>query len=758
MPNRLVGQLSPYLLQHANNPVDWWPWGEPAFAEARRRNVPIFLSIGYSTCYWCHVMERESFENPSIAQHLNSHFVSIKVDREERPDIDDIYMAATLMMTGRGGWPMSVFLEPASLKPFYCGTYYPPISRPGMLGFPDLLDAISRLWNTRKDDVLKQAADVAQAVRDEVGERRQLAPLTDTHITSAVQILLATFDRINGGFGQAPKFPQPSNLEFLLDVRASAGDQATAEAIDQVLSKTLDAMALGGIHDHLAGGFHRYAVDASWTVPHFEKMLYDNALLASTYLRAAAHFRDSFFNHVARRALAYIITDLNTPQGGFASAQDAEVDHREGLNYLWTPDQVRAALDPTDAQFAIQTLGLDAPANFRDPHHPNDPPSWVLRLACRPDPSDQERLHAISQRLLASRRTRPQPATDDKIITSWNGLAIKALAMGSTQLNEPAFLDSAVTAATFILKHMRDATGRLLRVHRSGTSASPPALDDYAFLIAGLLAIQSAAPNTLILNHPPLHHALQLAELLETQFSDNQGGYFDAPPTSPDHPSQHFVRPRSLHDGAIPSGSSFMLHNLLDLAKLTGDPAWNDRAIALARSISGFVAASPQSAVHAVAAIYRILSTIPGAAQTLADAPAPNLPPPDSSVEVYADRDRISVGPDLPAELNLVVRVPPGQHLYAAPAQSNNTSVLPLRVGVHQGTGIAVYADYPAPKPWPVDPSIMIYEGDIELRVAVELDGTWSGRPLLYVSFQSCTNDMCLAPAQVELDVAIDRI
>jgi uncharacterized protein YyaL (SSP411 family) len=378
--NRLSRETSPYLLQHAHNPVAWFPWGDEAIAEARRRDVPIFLSIGYSTCYWCHVMERECFESEEIARQMNDRFVCVKVDREERPDLDDLYMTATQLLTGHGGWPMSVFLEPQGLRPFWAGTYFPPEPRHGVPSFPQVLDAMSRAWTERRGEVLEQAASVAEGVRQHMVSEEAPVGLGLPQVTEAGRDLLKRFDRVHGGFGGAPKFPQPVFLEFLLDLRAAAADDATRDAIDQAVRRTLDRMAIGGVFDQVGGGFHRYSVDERWLVPHFEKMLYDNAQLAQVYARAAVVYSDDFYATIARRTLDYALREMTSSEGAFYSAQDAEVDGREGGNYVWTPEEIRAALPPEDAGFAIKVYGADAGPNFRDPHYPDSSSTNVLFL------------------------------------------------------------------------------------------------------------------------------------------------------------------------------------------------------------------------------------------------------------------------------------------------------------------------------------------------------------------------------------------
>jgi uncharacterized protein YyaL (SSP411 family) len=461
-PNRLASQSSPYLLQHARNPVDWYPWGQEAFDTARTRDVPIFLSIGYSTCYWCHVMERESFEDEATASLMNRHFVCVKVDREERPDVDDIYMAAVLAVRGQGGWPMSVFLEPTTLKPFWAGTYFPPRGhgREGLPAFPDVIESMSRAWLEQRADVLAQADEIARAVRERTGEVAAPVPVGRAQVALAVSSLMQLFDRAEGGFGRAPKFPQPVYLEFLLDARERLDPESRA-GVDHALKLTLDRMAMGGIHDHLAGGFHRYSVDAHWLVPHFEKMLYDQGQLAQVYARAALAFEDDFYRRVARRTCDFVLRELTGPDGAFLSAIDAEVDHREGKNYLWKPEEFRALLSDVDAAWSLEVYGLTHGPNFRDPHHPSDAPSNVLHLEARPDALAQRegsplgawysRLERVNAKLLAARAKRPQPAIDDKAIAAWNGLMIAGMAVAGRLLDEPRFVAGAARAADAVL-------------------------------------------------------------------------------------------------------------------------------------------------------------------------------------------------------------------------------------------------------------------------------------------------------------------
>jgi uncharacterized protein YyaL (SSP411 family) len=769
MSNRLTRETSPYLLQHAHNPVDWWAWSDEAFGEARRRDVPVFLSIGYSTCYWCHVMERESFESEEIAAQMNEKFVCIKVDREERPDVDEVYMAATVMMTGRGGWPMSVFLEPHKRRPFWCGTYFPARAHPGlqMPTFPQVLESLSKAFREQKDAVEQQSEELARAVREHLAGAAAPAQVGQEQVADAVTALLKIFDRTNGGFGSAPKFPQPVFLEFLLDARERAADDSTADAIDQAVRRTLDKMACGGIRDHVGGGFHRYAVDAYWLVPHFEKMLYDNAQLARVYSRAARWYGDPWYESVARETLAFVQREMTGEGGGFYSAQDAEVDGREGLNYLWTPDEIRAALgpdNPEDADFAIKVYGLDQGTNFKDPHHPSEPARNVLHLDDRPDrvaarfnlsvDGFNERLATINKRLYAARMQRKQPRLDDKVLAAWNGLMVGAFATAARELEAPELLAPAQNAADFILSKMIDSRG-LLRSYRAGTATTPAFLEDHACLMHGLLELARASTGEA--RDRNIKSAEKVLALARPAFFDDSGAIYDTRADS----TELFVRTRSTHDGATPAGISVMLHALLDLAEPTGDATHTKRAVQALATISSAVAESPVGTINSTRALLRMLVTDATTAQSLSQA-APRSQPLKSAaevlpVEIYASIDRITVAPDAPAEFTLVIKIADGYHTPAAdPGDSPAArSLIPFRVGVVNGTGIAAYAAYPPGQPYR-DDNILVYEGSFELTIALERKGDFAGRPLISVMYQACTDTECLAPVTVELDISID--
>ncbi|MFT5424422.1 MAG: hypothetical protein ACI89L_002217 [Phycisphaerales bacterium] len=805
-PNKLINETSPYLLQHAHNPVHWQPWGPEAFAEARERDVPIFLSIGYSTCYWCHVMERESFEHQPTADVLNAGFVCIKVDREERPDIDDLYMAATVTMTGRGGWPMSVFLEPDKLRPFYCGTYFPVEPRQGMPSFRDVLHGMSDAWATRRDEVLAQADRLSEAVIEQLADQPVSVPVGEAQVSLAVQILLKVFDPTNGGFGGAPKFPQPVFAQLLLDLR-DAADDATRAAIDLALRTTLDSMMAGGIHDHLGGGFHRYAVDETWTVPHFEKMLYDNAQLLALYARASVVYADPMYARTARRTAAYVLREMVGPgepgSAGFFSAQDAEVNTREGESFLWTPEQIGAVLNADDAAFAVAVFGLDRGANFQDPHHPADPPTNVLRFDGRPEQTATRlgmdlgdfiaQLDRVCDQMLESRATRDQPGLDDKVLTAWNGMMIEAMAQAADWLGEPSYAEAAAHAARYLLEHHRDEAGTLLRSSRGvegagegvvgGRAHTPAFLEDHAALAAGLLALHRCEA---VRHNGHLAEAGQIVAAAFEAFGDeagaengaeNGGGLFDTRADQADL----FVRSRSSHDGAMPCGQSVMLRTLVGLAESIPEApgeAVAARASGLLASMSPAIAANPQSTSNSVRALARMLADRaryePSYTFAADDAASePSAEPTVSPVEVYASAERVVVTEDEPGEFVVVLRIAPGYHIIAAepgPIAGEMPGLVPLRIGLVSGQGVAVYADYPAPdgEPYGVEGvgKINVHhgqavgeEGGFEIRVAIEkADGVGAspGRPILGITFQACTETECLAPMTLELDVAID--
>ncbi|TQS46546.1 thioredoxin domain-containing protein [Cryptosporangium phraense] len=536
--NRLASAYSPYLLQHKDNPVDWWEWSEEAFAEARRRDVPVLLSVGYAACHWCHVMAHESFEDDETAALINQYTVPIKVDREERPDVDAVYMEATQAMTGQGGWPMTVFATPTG-EPFFCGTYFP---KPH---FQRLIAAVAEAWATKREDAIAQGRNVVEALTG--GALAPGHPLDAKQLDTAASTFRRDYDETNKGFGGAPKFPPSMGLEFLLRHHARTGDPDSRKMV----AETCAAMARGGMYDQLGGGFARYAVDATWTVPHFEKMLYDNALLLRVYLHLWRATGDALALRVARETAEFLVRDLRTPEGGFASALDADTDGVEGLTYAWTPAQLVETLGDTDGTWAAALLGVTSDGTFEHG-------TSVLQL--RQDPDDADRWATLRGRLLTARDARPQPARDDKVVAAWNGLAIAALAEFGELTSDRTYVDAAARAADLLLElHLVD--GRLRRTSRDGR-VGPHAgvLEDHGDVAEGLLVLHQVTGEARW-----LESAGELLETALTRFADGSGGFYD----TADDAETLIRRPQDPTDNATPSGSSAVAGALLTYAALT---------------------------------------------------------------------------------------------------------------------------------------------------------------------------------------------
>ncbi|MEU5843446.1 thioredoxin domain-containing protein [Rhodococcus sp. NPDC047139] len=566
MANRLAAALSPYLRQHAGNPVHWQEWGDEALAEARERDVPILLSIGYAACHWCHVMAHESFEDDATAAVMNEHFVCIKVDREERPDIDAIYMNATVAMAGHGGWPMTCFLTPDG-APFYCGTYYPNTPRGGMPSFVQVLEAIDDTWRTRRDDVTQAAEAVAVELRRSSGGLPAGGRIVDAALLDAAAATVAgDEDREHGGFGGAPKFPPSNLLEGLL-----RGYERTRSADTLgLVERTAEAMARGGIYDQLGGGFARYSVDAAWTVPHFEKMLYDNALLLRLYAHLARVTDAELPQRVARETVEFLLRDLLTAEGAFASALDADTEGVEGLTYVWTPEQLVEVLGPGDGRWAAEMFTVTPGGTFEHG-------SSVLQLLDEPD--DPERLADVRARLFAARAQRPQPGRDDKVVTAWNAFAVTALAEAGVAFGEPAWIDAAVGCAQFLLeRHLAD--GRLRRASLGGVAGTPAGvLEDYGALVTALLAVHQATGE-----ERWIEGARELADIALDRFADPErpGSWFD----TADDAESLVARPRDPVDGATPAGASLIAEALLSLSALVHDDSRYADAAASSLSVA----------------------------------------------------------------------------------------------------------------------------------------------------------------------------
>jgi uncharacterized protein len=593
--NRLAREKSPYLLQHQHNPVDWYPWGEEAFAQAREQSKPIFLSIGYSTCHWCHVMERESFENADIARILNDHFISIKVDREERPDVDKIYMSFVQATTGQGGWPLSAFLTP-DRKPFFGGTYFPPNPHHGRPGFPELLLQIHQLWSERRGELLSSANGMHQRLL-EIASTKSTPdlPVTPDLLHHAAQQFKAEYDPRHGGFGHAPKFPRPSQPAFLLAYGTQYKDP---EAIRMVLH-TCERMAAGGMYDQLGGGFARYSVDAEWLVPHFEKMLYDNAQLVQLYLDAFLQSGQTRFADIARDILAYVLRDMTHPDGGFYSAEDADSEGQEGKFYCWTQVELQTLLNPDELRLVTRHFGITPRGNFIDHSHPQPLPNLNVLSIVDPilDPADQALLSGAKQKLFTARAQRVRPHLDDKILASWNGLMLGAFARASAVLRNAAFLQAAETNLAFLQSTLWDPNTRTLYHRwRDGARDSVQLLDAYAYLLSGVLDLYEA---TLLPRH--LEFAGALADAMIKRFHDpEQGAFWQSGPDAADL----ILRVKEDYDGAEPSGNSVATLSLWKLGAITGDTRYRDIADRTLRCFAQRLQRLPQALPHmAIAAL-----------------------------------------------------------------------------------------------------------------------------------------------------------
>jgi len=594
--NRLLFEKSPYLLQHAGNPVDWYPWGEEAFQKARDEDKPVFLSIGYSTCHWCHVMEHESFEDAEVAALMNEHFVCIKVDREERPDIDNIYMGVCQAMTGRGGWPLTVLLAPDK-TPFFAGTYFPKTSRFGREGMLELIPRIAEQWHTNRENLLSSGQQVLARMRSG-SRRRPGAELDEAVLERGFAQLVRGFDSTHGGFARAPKFPTPHRLSFLLRYWRRSGDERALEIVE----RTLLAMRQGGIYDHVGFGFHRYSTDPKWLVPHFEKMLYDQAMLVIAYVEAYQATGNDEYARTAREVLTYVLRDMTDPKGGFYSAEDADSEGVEGKFYVWSADEIKKVLGD-DAERFIESYNIRASGNFRNPHTPpksNIPhltrSSSDLAQQFEMDEADLRRqLESSRKKLFAAREKRIHPHKDDKILTDWNGLMIAALAKAASALDAPEYAVAAQRAADFVWDHVRDSKGRLLKRHREGESALPAHVEDYAFMIWGLIDLYEA--NFEVRN---LKRAIELNDQLLAHFWDEKrGGLFFTADDGEPLP----VRSKEVYDGAIPSGNSVAMLNFLRIAGITGDATLEEKAAALGRAFSAQVSRAPSAHAQLLCAL-----------------------------------------------------------------------------------------------------------------------------------------------------------
>ncbi len=747
--NRLAGESSPYLRLHQHNPVDWYPWGAEALERARREDKPIFLSVGYSTCFWCHVMERESFSDAAIAERMNRDFVNIKLDREERPDLDEIYMAATQILSGHGGWPNSVFLTP-ELKPFYAGTYFPPDDRHGRPGFPSVLSGLAESWAGRRADVIEQAEEMARAMRHYLEERAQPSgvPPGPAAAERAVESLARRFDREHGGFGDAPKFPTPANLLLLLEVaHDAAGEEAEAGAM---LAATLDAMARGGIYDQLGGGFHRYATDREWRVPHFEKMLYDNGLLLEVYAREHGRSGDAEAARIVRETAAFLGREMTAPGGAFWSAIDAETAGDEGAFYVWKRDEIEAVLGDEEAAFLAPILGFAGPPFFEGGRYVLHLPRPLAELAQarRLEPAAlAAEVRALADHLLAARGRRPRPATDDKILTDWNGTAITGLAVAGELLGDPELTARAARAADFLLTHLRPAPegaaagarGPLRHAWRDGEAKIPAFAADYAFLVRGLLALHRATGEE--------RWAAAAAELSREQIArlrDPQGGCFVAA-ESPDL----LFRSHDVFDGALPAAEAITVLNLVDLAALEVGGDWLAEARAALQAFAPLVERHPD-AVRTLALAARRYHQVAGGAEDSIDERGPDaglrLVQEEAEEVVRVGLQLGEVGEDGFRPFTLALAVAPGWHLNANPA--SEPFLVPTTVS-GQGLELRNVA-YPAGEPLRMsfeEKPLASYAG------RVELTGELRGSGALALVYQPCDATRCLPPIEREIGI-----
>jgi uncharacterized protein YyaL (SSP411 family) len=781
--NRLAKETSPYLLLHAHNPVDWYPWGPEAFAKAKSEDKPVFLSVGYSSCYWCHVMERESFVDPEIAKVLNANFVSIKVDREERPDVDQVYMAATQAFT-QGGWPMSIFLLPDG-RPFLAGTYFPPRDRQGASGFLTVVTEVAKAWKTQRAAIEKTANAATDIVRKRLraASGAQKLPLSKDWPERGLKQLAEQFDPQYGGFGfrpdnpRRPKFPQVVDLAFPLDQhqRRQAATRArnpaepslpaapdSPEPLAMVLL-TLDRMARGGIRDHLGGGYHRYATDRYWIVPHFEKMLYDNAQLASLHLLAYELTGDARWRAEAEATFAFIEHKMTSADGAFYSAYDAETKGEEGAYYVWDRAEVQAALG-TGREWDVfgEVYGLKGSPNFENGRYVLYEPSTRAEAADALKTTPQEldaQVAPLRARLLAARERRAAPLCDDKVLTGWNGLMIAAYADGFRVLKVPKYREAAETAAGFILSTLRAPDGRLLRTYRERNAKLPAYLEDYAFLTHGLLRLHAATGDPRW-----LREARALCDRMLADFEDKEeGGFFF---TSEGHESL-LARAKDPFDNAIPSGNSMAILDLLALHRATGEPAYRDHAGKALAAFSPVLAESPAAMPLGVVALeqYQGAQTDPNRiapASRAAGSQEEETPVVSTSVRLV-DEAEPTVVPGQELAASLTVAIKEGWHIYANPAglAEMNPSTLELEPAEGQKVTLVKVA-YPAGKAQvgnePGAQPVLIYEGKVELgirlRVAPDAKAGTLSVPLV-LRYQACNDRLCMAPAKLKINWAI---
>jgi uncharacterized protein YyaL (SSP411 family) len=724
--NHLAKESSPYLLQHAHNPVDWYPWGEEAFQRARKEDKPIFLSVGYAACHWCHVMERESFENEEIAKLLNGSFICIKVDREERPDVDDLYMTATQMMTGRGGWPMSVMLTPDA-KPFYGATYFPPDD------FKKLLTSVTSAWKTRRKDVDKSADQITEALRRHTREASASSAMPPAGLEKTLfSTLKEQYDAVNGGFGKAPKFPPHNELFFLFDLyRKNHDPQVLRLALG-----SLDAMARGGIRDHLGGGFHRYSTDAVWKVPHFEKMLYDNVLLARAYSDAFAITGKPLYSQVARETLDWAIREMRGPEGGFYSSLDADSEGEEGKFYLWSRKEIMDTLGAADGESFCKAYNIEEGGNYLVQSTGQRDGKNILFLK---DATAASPLTPMRAKLLSFRDKRVRPNLDDKRLTAWNALMIGSLAHCGQAMKESRYIEAAEKTAEFVLSRLRK-DGKLLRRWRQGSETEkgkdiPGFLEDYAYLTDALLDLYTADGNK-----KWLAEADGLAQSMISQFADPQGGFFDTP-TGYD---TLLVRSKNPYDQPMPAANAVAARALLRLASLAGKPDYRVKAAGTLKAFGTMLTRDPRPSEALVSAVAFYYQGDKSSASTVTSLPA------------TAERGPVSLSATTDAgQIIVTIKIKKGWHINSN--KPLDASLIPTKLEITGPDGVSVSVPvYPAAKRIKLGFSpepLSIYEGTMRIIVPYKNTKSKGGPVAVRLRFQACDDKACLAPETLAVSV-----
>ncbi|UCF81673.1 MAG: DUF255 domain-containing protein [Acidobacteriota bacterium] len=760
-PNHLIHEKSPYLLQHAYNPVDWHPWGEEAFEKARKEDKPVFLSVGYSACHWCHVMERESFENEEVAKILNEHFVSVKVDREERPDVDNLYMAAVQMMTRSGGWPMTVVMTPDG-KPFFGGTYFPPDDRAGRRGFKSIMLELAEAWRNNRDEVAAVAERTAAALKqrltpdesgaDEGGEMRGEAVLDSTLVGDIVDGLARRFDPRNGGFGSRPKFPPHNFFPVLFSEYRRTREKETLE----MATLTLDAMALGGIHDHLGGGFHRYSTDSHWLVPHFEKMLYDNAQLLRAYAEGWSVTKNGRYRGAARGIVAWLDREMTHEEGGFYSTLDADSEGEEGKYYVWDYDEILKILGEEEGKFFAKIYNAEPAGNFREEAAGEDTGRNILHLTEGPDeaaarlgtePKELEaRLAEAREKLLERRATRVRPALDDKVLASWNALMIGALAHAGKTFDEPGYVERAERAARFVLKRMRTKEGRLLHSFREGEGKIPAFLEDYAYLADAFVTLHEATGKDAWLGE-----AKALADQMVQHFLDEKsGGFF----FTADDQESLLVRLKDPYDSAVPSPNGVAAQAFLRLHRATNDARYLEHGRGTLAAFAGTLSQMPQALTTLVMA----LPLLPEGKLPAKAEPAEEESPVEASASV-------SPGEARPGQkVELVVRLDIAEKWHVNARKPREEYLIPTEVRVENlPEGLkAGEVDYPKEKLVKLgfsDAPLAVYDGRTEISVplTVAKDAQPGPRTLTAkVRFQACDDSRCLPPEERTVSATLE--